>query len=64
MTGHQWWWQFDYLDDTVNIGGKPEPVRVESRFVPKDKAGDLYLRDVDNHLVLPVGKKVRFLHTK
>ena len=63
VTGHQWWWQFDYLDDTVNIGGKPEPVRVESRFVPKDKAGDLYLRDVDNHLVLPVGKKVRFLHT-
>jgi len=63
VTGHQWWWEFAYLDDTVEIDGSPKTVTVESRFVPKDKAGDLYLREVDNHLVLPVGKKVRFLHT-
>jgi len=63
VTGHQWWWEFEYLDDSVNIGGTPKTVKVESRYVPKDKAGDLYLREVDNHLVLPVGKKVRFLHT-
>jgi cytochrome c oxidase subunit 2 len=65
VTGHQWWWEFDYLDHTVDIDGTgtPKTVKVESRYVPKDKAGDLYLRDVDNHLVLPVGKKVRFLHT-
>lgn len=59
VTGHQWWWEFDYLDSGI---------KVESRYVEKEKldeknAGDLYLREVDNHLVLPVGQKIRFLHT-
>ena len=63
VTGHQWWWEFEYLDESVDIDGKPHTITVESRFVPKDKAGDLYLRDVDNPIVLPVGRKIRFLHT-
>lgn len=54
VTGHQWWWEFDYLDSGI---------KVESRYVPKEKAGDLYLREVDNRLVLPTGIKIRFLHT-
>jgi cytochrome c oxidase subunit 2 len=63
VIGHQWWWEFEYLDHSVNVDGQPRTVRVESRFTPQDKAGDLYLREVDNPLVLPVGGKVRFLHT-
>jgi len=54
VIGHQWWWEFEYLDHEV---------KVESRFVPKEKAGDDYLRAVDNHLVLPTNTKIRFLHT-
>ncbi len=54
VIGHQWWWEFEYLDHEI---------KVESRFVPKDKAGDGYLRAVDNHLVLPTNTKIRFLHT-
>ena len=54
VTGHQWWWEFDYLDSGI---------KVESRYVPKEQSGDLYLREVDNHLVLPTGIKIRFLHT-
>ncbi|MCW8884172.1 MAG: cytochrome c oxidase subunit II [Motiliproteus sp.] len=54
VTGHQWWWEFDYLDHGV---------KVESRYVPKEDSGDLYLREVDNRLVLPVGTNIRFLHT-
>ena len=54
VTGHQWWWEFDYLDHDI---------KVESRYIPEEESGDLYLRSVDNHLVLPVGKKIRFLHT-
>ncbi len=54
VIGHQWWWEFEYLDHEI---------KVESRFVPKDKAGDAYLRAVDNHLVLPTNTKIRFLHT-
>lgn len=54
VTGHQWWWEFDYLDSGI---------KVESRYVPEEQSGDLYLRDVDNRLVLPTGIKIRFLHT-
>ena len=63
VIGHQWWWEYEYLDHSVEIDGQPKLVRVESRYVPEDKSGDRYLREVDNPLVLPVGKKVRFLHT-
>ncbi|MEN8167329.1 MAG: cytochrome c oxidase subunit II [Pseudomonadota bacterium] len=54
VTGHQWWWEFDYLDSGI---------KVESRYIPKEESGDLYLREVDNRLVLPTGTKIRFLHT-
>lgn len=54
ITGHQWWWEYEYLD---------QGVRVESRYVPQEKAGSLYLRDVDNPLVLPINTKIRFLNT-
>jgi len=66
VIGHQWWWEYQYLDHSVEIDGKPKPVRVESRYLPEDQAGEDtagYLRAVDNPLVLPVGRTVRFLHT-
>ena len=63
VIGHQWWWEYEYLDHSVEVDGQPKTVRVESRYTPEDQAGDLYLREVDNPLVLPVGTKVRFLHT-
>lgn len=63
VIGHQWWWEYEYLDHSVEIDGQPRVVKVESRHVPQDQSGDLYLREVDNRLVLPVGPKVRFLHT-
>jgi len=54
VTGHQWWWEFDYLDHNIKI---------ESRYTPREKAGEHYLRDVDHRLVLPTHTKIRFLHT-
>jgi len=63
VIGHQWWWEYQYLDHSVEIGGQPKTIKVESRYVPQDQAGDQYLRAVDNPLVLPVGRKIRFLHT-
>ena len=57
VVGHQWWWEYEYLDHSVEIDGKPQMVRIESRYTPQDKAGDHYLRDVDNPLVLPVGQE-------
>jgi cytochrome c oxidase subunit 2 len=54
VIGHQWWWEYEYLDHGVTV---------ESRYVPKEESGDLYLREVDNPLVLPTNTKIRFLHT-
>ncbi len=54
VVGHQWWWEFQYLDHDLTV---------ESRYVPKEESGDLYLRAVDNALVLPTNKRIRFLHT-
>ena len=55
MTGHQWYWEYSYPDQG-NLD-------IESRYITDDdlKPGQLRLLDVDNQLVIPVGKKVRIL---
>ena len=54
-TGHQWYWEFTYPDNG--------PIDFASRMIPSDelKPGQLRLLDVDNQLVLPVGKNIRIL---
>jgi len=32
VVGHQWYWEYEYLDHSVEIDGKPQAVRVESRY--------------------------------
>lgn len=54
IVGSQWKWSYEYMDDDI---------RVVSNMLPKEKAGDNYLRAVDNPLVLPVNKRIRLLHT-
>ena len=54
VTGSQWYWTYEYLEDGI---------KVVSNLLPRERAGGDYLRLVDNPLVLPVGKRVRFLHT-
>jgi cytochrome c oxidase subunit 2 len=55
VTGHQWYWEYTYPDQG-NLD-------VESRFVADEdlKPGQLRLLDVDNQMVIPVGKKIRIL---
>jgi len=57
VTGHQWYWEYTYPEKG--------PIDFQSYIVPEDqlKPGQLRLLDVDNQLVLPVGKKVRILTT-
>jgi cytochrome c oxidase subunit 2 len=57
VTGHQWYWEYTYPDNG-NID-------FNSYIVPDDqlKPGELRLLDVDNPLVVPVGKKIRILTT-
>lgn len=54
VVGSQWKWTYEYMDDDI---------RIVSNMLPKEEAGDNYLRAVDNPLVLPTGKRIRFLHT-
>ena len=66
VTGSQWRWQYEYLD------GDAKGIKFVSNLsTPKEqtdkgfegKKDEQYLLEVDNHLVLPVGEKVRILMT-
>jgi cytochrome c oxidase subunit 2 len=64
VTGYQWKWGYDYLK------GEGEGISFVSQLsTPQDQIygtaarGEHYLRETDNHLVVPVGKKVRVLTT-
>lgn len=61
ITGYQWMWHYDYLDEDVDFYSKLATPR-EQVYNSQEK-GKNYLLEVDNELVLPVGKKVRFLIT-
>ena len=67
VTGYQWRWQYEYLDEGISFYSQLDPEQNAARQQGADidlaQFGDTYLRDVDNELVLPVGKKIRFLHT-
>ncbi|CAN4274560.1 CyoA Heme/copper-type cytochrome/quinol oxidases, subunit 2 [Methylophilaceae bacterium] len=66
VTGSQWRWQYEYMD------GDAKGIKFVSNLsTPKEqtdkgyegKKDEQYLLEVDNHLVLPVGEKVRILMT-
>jgi cytochrome c oxidase subunit 2 len=63
-TGYQWKWGYDYLK------GEGEGITLYSNLAtPADQVynrqqkGEHYLLEVDQHLVVPVGKKIRMLTT-
>ena len=60
-TGYQWKWRYDYLGEDVSFYSDLSTAReqIENK-VPK---GENYLLEVDNPMVVPVGKKVRILFT-
>jgi cytochrome c oxidase subunit 2 len=61
ITGYQWKWQYEYMGQDVSFFSSLSTPReqVENKA---DKGQD-YLLEVDNPLVIPVGKKVRMLVT-
>ena len=61
VTGYQWMWHYEYVGEDVGFYSKlATPRRAILNEQPKDED---YILAVDNRLVLPVGKKVRFHHT-
>lgn len=78
VTGKQWFWDYEYLDSGIHfeshLDKESEGVhRLGSKShrdypnyeLKGDKPTDVahYLLDVDNRLVVPVNKKIRFLFT-
>ncbi|MFM9914121.1 MAG: cytochrome c oxidase subunit II [Methylophilaceae bacterium] len=61
VTGHQWKWEYEYLGKDVRfISNLTTPQDQITGNAPK---GENYLFEVDNPMVVPVGKKVRVLLT-
>jgi cytochrome c oxidase subunit 2 len=59
VTGIQWKWKYNYIDEDVQI---ISALAQSSRDVVKDPTGnENYLLEVDNPIVLPINKKIRFL---
>jgi cytochrome c oxidase subunit II len=66
VTGYQWKWQYEYLGQDVSFFStlkrdSDAARQLDSGIDPKTV--EHYLLDVDNHLVIPAGQKVRFLLT-
>lgn len=61
VTGYQWRWQYKYMDEGVSFfSSLSTPSEEISNLVEKNPN---YLLEVDNPLVVPTGKKIRFLIT-
>ena len=69
VTGYQWKWSYDYLDDGVffysQLSTPPEEIGGKYYNASGDAApaSENYLLEVDNEMVVPVGKKIRLLLT-
>ncbi|UJP06002.1 MAG: cytochrome c oxidase subunit II [Nitrosomonas sp.] len=63
-TGYQWMWGYDYLQgegEGISFFSKLSTPRAQ--IDGKEPRGENYLLEVDNHVVVPVGKKVRIIIT-
>jgi cytochrome c oxidase subunit 2 len=61
ITGYQWKWKYDYLDDDISFFSTLATPREE--IENKQAKGENYLAEVDNPIVVPINKKIRFLIT-
>jgi cytochrome c oxidase subunit II len=65
ITAYQWKWEYDYQQDGVKFFANLSTPRdqIEEYSKPGAKKNENYLLEVDNAMVVPVGKKVRLLIT-
>jgi cytochrome c oxidase subunit 2 len=61
VTGYQWYWKYEYLDQDVSFFSRLSTP--QEQIYNKAPKGDNYLLEVDEPLIIPVNKKVRFLVT-
>lgn len=66
ITGFQWRWKYEYLDQDISFISSLAPASNAARQLNSGVAPasvENYLLDVDHPLVLPVGRKIKFLIT-
>ena len=61
ITGQQWRWRYEYLGEDVAFNSNMSTPRAQIRG--DEERGEHYLLEVDEPLVLPINRKVRFLLT-
>jgi cytochrome c oxidase subunit 2 len=61
VTGYQWKWKYDYLDDDISFFSVLTTPR--EQIEGSAEKGEHYLAEVDNPVVVPINKKIRFLIT-
>ena len=61
VTGYQWKWQYEYIGEGVKY--MSELRTSQDEIYGRTPKGEHYLREVTEPLVIPTGKKVRFLIT-
>jgi cytochrome c oxidase subunit 2 len=61
VTGYQWKWNYDYIDDGFSFYSNLKTPYAQ--IYGDERKSEHYLLEVDNPLVVPVGKKVRVLIT-
>jgi len=64
VTGYQWKWGYEYLDgDAAGVKFLSTLSTPRAQIEGREPKGPYYLMEVDNHLVVPVDKKVRIVLT-
>jgi cytochrome c oxidase subunit 2 len=66
VTGYQWFWQYEYIDQGISFYSRLAESSNETRQLGSGKNPaevEHYLRDVDRPLVVPTGTKIRLLLT-
>jgi cytochrome c oxidase subunit 2 len=61
VTGYQWKWKYDYIDEDISFFSTLATPPDE--YENKAAKGENYLMEVDNPVVVPINKKIRFLIT-
>ena len=64
VTGYQWKWGYEYIDGpAAGVKFLSNLATPRAQIEGKEPRGPLYLMEVDNPLVVPVGKKIRISTT-
>ena len=61
ITGYQWKWKYDYLDEDISFFSSLTTPREQIEGTAEKSEN--YLLEVDNPIVVPINRKIRFLVT-